>query len=390
MDKENGEVNSPSFTSAKGKRFGLAPSPIVKLDGSGTRSHISASLAATNKYVNPYLNHSIRSPPPLAQQLLADQKMKHKVSVDDFNADDCSIDETGYSATKIAEEHRLAEAARRGERWSLADFEIGKPLGKGKFGSVYLAREKKSKYIVALKMLTKSQLLKNQVEHQLRREIEIQGHLRHRNILRMYGYFYDDKKIYLILEYAPGGELYRRLMKRGRFDEPTSARFIADLASALQYCHEKHIIHRDIKPENLLIGAFGEIKLADFGWSIHAPSSRRETLCGTLDYLPPEMVERRPHDEMVDNWCLGVLLYEFLTGGPPFEAPSQDVTYRRIKNVDLRFPRDIPLDAQDLIRRLLRKNASDRMSLKHVATHPWIVRNLESSKKVQSTSKQLV
>ena len=99
------------------------------------------------------------------------------------------------------------DAAKAGTRWTLNDFEIGKPLGRGKFGKVYLARERRTKYIVALKVLSKNQLLKSGVEHQLRREIEIQAHLRHRHILRMYGYFYDNKNIYLILEYSPGGEV---------------------------------------------------------------------------------------------------------------------------------------------------------------------------------------
>jgi aurora kinase, other len=272
-----------------------------------------------------------------------------------------------------------ADAAHRGQRWSLSDFEIGKPLGKGKFGSVYLAREKKTKYIVAIKVLQKSQLLKAGVEHQLRREIEIQSHLRNRNILRMYGYFYDAKRIYLILEYSPGGELYKQLTRKGRFSEKISAKYIADLASALDYCHAKHVIHRDIKPENLLIGADSEIKIADFGWSVHAPTSRRNTLCGTLDYLPPEMVEGREHDEQVDVWSLGVLLYEFLVGSPPFEADGHSATYRRISRVDLRFPRHVPDDAQDLIRKLLVKDPNQRMSLQHIPTHPWILRVLRPS-----------
>jgi len=104
------------------------------------------------------------------------------------------------------------------------------------------------------------------VEHQLRGEIEIeiQSHRRHRNILRMYGYFYDSKRIYLILEYSPGGELYKRLTQKGQFSERTSAKYITDLATALDFCHVKHVIHRDIKPENLLVGAHGEIKIADF------------------------------------------------------------------------------------------------------------------------------
>jgi serine/threonine protein kinase len=110
------------------------------------------------------------------------------------------------------------------KQWKLSDFEIGRPLGRGKFGNVYLAREKRTKYIVALKVLYKEQLKKESVEHQLRREIEIQAHLRHRNILRLYGYFYDETRVYLILEYAKGGELYKRLQEKKRFDEEESAR----------------------------------------------------------------------------------------------------------------------------------------------------------------------
>jgi aurora kinase len=272
----------------------------------------------------------------------------------------------------------MVARARQGKQWCLNDFEIGKPLGRGKFGSVYLAREKASKYIVAIKVLHKSQLLKAGVEHQLRREIEIQSHLRNRNILRMYGYFYDAKRIYLILEYSPGGELYKRLTQKGRFSEKTSARYICDLALALDYCHEKHVIHRDIKPENLLLGAHSEIKIADFGWSVHAPTSRRNTLCGTLDYLPPEMVEGREHDEKVDIWSLGVLLYEFLYGTPPFEAEGHSATYRRISRVDLRFPQRpvVSLDAQDLIRRLLVKEPEKRIALKDVPKHPFVIKTL--------------
>lgn len=270
----------------------------------------------------------------------------------------------------------IAERAKEGKQWSLDDFEIGKPLGRGKFGSVYLARERKTKYIVALKVLQKSQLLKAGVEHQLRREIEIQSHLRHRNILRMFGYFYDAKRIYLILEYSTGGELYKKLTARGRFSERVAACYISDLSKSLRFCHIKHVIHRDIKPENLLIGAQGEIKIADFGWSVHAPTSRRNTLCGTLDYLPPEMVEGREHDEMVDVWSLGVLLYEFLVGTPPFEAEGHNATYRRISSVDLRFPPGVSPDAQDLISKLLRKDPKDRLPLELVPSHPWVLRCL--------------
>jgi serine/threonine protein kinase len=281
------------------------------------------------------------------------------------------------SSLNVGKQEGPAKAEKPQRKWSLGDFDIGKPLGNGKFGKVYLAREKKTHFIVALKVLFKNQLSKAGVEHQLRREIEIQAHLRHDNILRLYGYFFDQTRIYLILEFAAKGELYKELQKCRQFDEKRSAKYIKSLAAALDYCHAKHVIHRDIKPENLLLDLKGELKIADFGWSVHAPHSRRTTLCGTLDYLPPEMIEGKAHDNMVDVWSLGVLMYEFLVGTPPFEAQGHHETYKKISKVDLKFPAHISADARDLISKLLVKEPSARMPLAEVASHKWIVAHCE-------------
>ncbi|GLT57209.1 hypothetical protein SLA2020_301970 [Shorea laevis] len=266
------------------------------------------------------------------------------------------------------------------KRWTLNDFDIGKPLGRGKFGHVYLAREKRSNHIVALKVLFKSQLQQSQVEHQLRREVEIQSHLRHPNILRLYGFFYDQKRVYLVLEYAAKGELYKELQKCKYFSERRTATYVASLARALIYCHGNHVIHRDIKPENLLVGAQGELKIADFGWSVHT-FNRRRTMCGTLDYLPPEMVESVEHDASVDIWSLGILCYEFLYGVPPFEAIEHSETYRRIMQVDLKFPPKpiVSSPAKDLISQMLVKDSSQRLPLHKLLEHPWVVQNADPS-----------
>lgn len=261
-------------------------------------------------------------------------------------------------------------------KWTLADFDIGKPLGKGKFGNVYLAREKRTKFIVALKVLFKNAINSCNNEHQVRREIEIQTHLRHKNIIRMFAYFHDEFRVYLVLEYAPNGTLYKALQSAPdkKFDEPTTAKYFAQVANALKYCHDHKVIHRDIKPENLLIGHNGEIKIADFGWSVHAPSSRRETLCGTLDYLPPEMLHNKPHNEKVDLWSLGVLCYELLVGRPPFETENYDKTYEAIKVVKYAFPDHLSEGAKDLISKLLVLDPDERIGLEKIVKHPWVLK----------------
>ncbi|ETE65550.1 Period circadian protein-like 2, partial [Ophiophagus hannah] len=245
-------------------------------------------------------------------------------------------------------ENGLHPESRPQRIFTIDDFEIGRPLGKGKFGNVYLAREKNSKFIVALKVLFKSQMEKEGVEHQLRREIEIQCHLSHPNILRLYNYFHDKKRVYLILEYAPRGELFKELQKYQRFDEQRTATggitntHPSPLCPSLQFMEE----------------------LAD--------ALQRKTMCGTLDYLAPEMIEGKPHNEKVDLWCIGILCYEFLVGNPPFESECHSETYRRIVSVDLRFPPFVTEGARDLIAKLLRHNPSERLTLQAVMEHPWV------------------
>ncbi|KAF8606868.1 other/AUR protein kinase [Ceratobasidium sp. AG-I] len=287
---------------------------------------------------------------------------------------------TGEAAVELALDSSVY-GNRPTREWHLTDFDMGRPLGKGKFGRVYMVRTKVApRYILALKCLYKSEIVQCQVEKQIRREIEIQQNLRHPNILRLYGYFHDTKRIFLMLEFAGKGELYKQLSRQGKFSDKRSSRYVAQMADALGYLHSKHVIHRDIKPENLLLGINGELKIGDFGWSVHAPGNRRTTLCGTLDYLPPEMVEGRPHTEKVDYWALGVLMFEFLVGKPPFEDLSgQRATYSKISSVSFQIPSHISSEAGDLIRKLLQHDPERRLPLTEVAVHPWVLRYQRSS-----------
>uniref|UniRef100_A0A5S6R5C5 Aurora kinase n=1 Tax=Trichuris muris TaxID=70415 RepID=A0A5S6R5C5_TRIMR len=260
-------------------------------------------------------------------------------------------------------------------KWSISDFNIGRPLGKGKFGRVYLAREKRSKFIVALKILSKAQMAKCGVQKQLCREVDIHMHVNHPNVLTFYGWFHDKESVYLILEYAFHGELFRQLQEKQRLDQATAAKYIYQVADALIYLHKKGVIHRDIKPENILVDYDGNLKIADFGWSVHAPSSKHGTMCGTLDYLPPEMIKNQKYDGKVDLWAVGVLLYELLVGRAPFFAEKQDETYRLIVTCNYKFPIYVPIGAKDLIRSLIQLIPSHRLPLEEVKKHPWVKAN---------------
>lgn len=163
--------------------------------------------------------------------------------------------------------------------------------------------------------------------------------------------------------------------QEGKFPESRAARYIYQLTDALVYLHSKNVIHRDIKPENLLLSRKDELKIADFGWSVHdSAKSRRQTLCGTLDYLAPEMVEGKKHDFTVDVWSMGVLTYEFLVGNAPFEAEGHQATYQRISSVDLHFPGHVTAEARDFISKLLVKEPSRRMALTEALKHPFLAK----------------
>lgn len=200
---------------------------------------------------------------------------------------------------------------------------------------------------------------------------------RHPNILRLFTWFHDKRRIYLALELCSEGELYKHLKNAtfGRFDEPRSAKYTFQVADALNYCHINAVIHRDLKPENILLTSEDDVKLADFGWSAHTLSNKRSTMCGTLDYLPPEMVDGRSYNDTVDSWCLGVLCYEFLVGNPPFESENMEKTYEKIRRLDINYPSHLSLGSKDLISKLLRKTGLARISLSDVMQHPWIKEN---------------
>ena len=202
---------------------------------------------------------------------------------------------------------------------SLQDFALGDRIGRGRFGHVYKVQKKSSGAIFAMKVLIKEELKLNNLLDQLKNEVKFQSKLKHKYVLRLLAVIQDKKRVYLFTALAENGNMYSALKMLGKFPEPLAGKYLKQLLNALTYLHTKKIIHRDIKPENLLIDAKGNLILADFGWCTNvSDSSGRTTLCGTPDYLPPEMLTHQHYSDSEDSWTCGVLCFEFITGKAPF------------------------------------------------------------------------
>ena len=267
---------------------------------------------------------------------------------------------------------------------TIQDFKIKKEIGSGSFGRVYLATHLKTNIDYAIKVIDKRNKTNIEGKPYFRREIEIMYKIRHPNCVRLFGNFEDENYCYFIMEYVPGGNLFS-LMASNRntgLNIYLVASIMRELVSAIYYLHNMSppIIHRDIKPENVLLTNDSNIKLTDFGWSnyINFEGEQRLTFCGTPIYLAPEMIQNIGHDEHVDIWCLGVLLFELLTGTPPFIGQNRVLLMKNIINVNISWPSPprLPIDpdAKDLISKILKKKPTERISLENIVKHNFFIK----------------
>ena len=257
------------------------------------------------------------------------------------------------------------------------DFESleDKSIGKGGFGSVWKVRHKITKQIFAIKVINKESIVKQKMVEQTNREIEIMYKLDHPHIIKLYSHFEDDEDFCLIMQIASKGQLYSIIKRLKRLDQRTAAQYMREVISAIKYLHTRNppIIHRDIKPENILLDQEGRCKLADFGWSNFDDGNKfRDTYCGTPEYLAPEMITKSGHNESVDIWALGVLIFEMLTGRTPFNFTGDRIQlFNNIKTLRIVWTDDFPQLAKDLVGRILRLNPKDRLTLDEIINHQW-------------------
>ena len=272
----------------------------------------------------------------------------------------------------------------------LADFELRAVLGVGAFGKVYLAKHRETSAACAIKSLSKGQLLEARLhQHVLQERDAMRDVAESPHTVRLLGTFQDATKLYMCTEVVMGGELFNRLNRvGGTISERDAAFYAACVALGLEYMQRKHYVYRDLKPENLLVDERGYVKIADFGFAKRLmPGERAYTLCGTPEYMAPELFKQTGHDKGVDWWALGVLAYEMVLGSPPFYAPNGDGAsqMRRVLSGKYAFPKGAHRTSaafEDFVRKLLNPNSTKRLGCLRdgaadVKRHPWLAENAD-------------
>lgn len=261
-------------------------------------------------------------------------------------------------------------------KYSLGDFDILRTLGTGSFGRVHLVQSKHNQRFYAVKVLKKAQVVKmKQVEH-TNDERRMLADVKHPFLITLWGTFQDSKNLYMVMDFVEGGELFSLLRKSGRFPNPVAKFYAAEVTLALEYLHSKNIIYRDLKPENLLLDRHGHLKITDFGFAKRVPD-KTWTLCGTPDYLAPEVVSNKGYNKSVDWWSLGILIYEMLCGYTPFwDSGSPMKIYENILKGKVKYPAYVNADAQNLLERLITADLTKRLGNLYggpadVKNHPW-------------------
>ncbi|GAB2299400.1 CBL-interacting protein kinase 2 [Dionaea muscipula] len=261
-------------------------------------------------------------------------------------------------------------------------YELGRLLGQGNFAKVYYARDIKNGQSVAIKVIDKEKVLKAGLDEQVKREISAMRLVNHPNVLQLYDVMASKTKIYIILEFAKGGELFSKVAI-GRLKEDIARWVFQQLISAVDFCHRSGVYHRDLKLENLLLDENGHLKVSDFGLSALAECKRSDellhTICGTPAYVAPEVIKRKGYDgAKADIWSCGVILYASLSGHLPFLDANLMEMYKKIRNAKYKCPNWFPPEVRKLLSKILDPNPETRISISKIMENSWVRKGLKA------------
>lgn len=293
------------------------------------------------------------------------KKIQVRQEIEGKSHEDMLVDDNGEEEDTTMREIEVVSMAAEGlEKADPSHFELLKVLGQGSFGKVFLVRKitgTDSGTLYAMKVLKKATLkVRDRVRTKMERNILVE--VNHPFIVKMHYAFQTEGKLYLILDFLRGGDLFTRLSKEVMFTEEDVKFYLAELALALDHLHSLGIIYRDLKPENILLDAKGHLKLTDFGLSKESlDNSKTYSFCGTVEYMAPEVVNRKGHTTAADWWSFGVLMYELLTGSLPFQASHRKETMEMILKAKLGMPQFLSPQAQSLLRALFKRNPMNRL-----------------------------
>ncbi|GMP89910.1 hypothetical protein CsSME_00041279 [Camellia sinensis var. sinensis] len=261
-------------------------------------------------------------------------------------------------------------------------YELGKLLGCGAFAKVYHARNISTGQSVAVKVINKNKIAGTNLMSNIKREITIMRRLRHPNIVKLFEVLASKTKIYFVMEFVKGGELFAKVAK-GRFNEDLCRKYFQQLISAVGYCHSRGVFHRDLKPENLLVDDNGDLKVSDFGLSAVTDQIHNDgllhTLCGTPAYVAPEILAKKGYDgAKVDVWSCGVILFVLSAGYLPFNDPNLMMMYKKIYKGEFRCPKWMSSELKRFLSRLLDTNPEKRITVDEITRHPWFKKDYKA------------
>ncbi|KAG9157020.1 hypothetical protein Leryth_009053 [Lithospermum erythrorhizon] len=258
----------------------------------------------------------------------------------------------------------------------IGKYEIGRTIGEGTFAKVKFAKNSETQEPVALKIMDKDKVLKHKMAEQIKREIATMKLIKHPNVVRLYEVMASKTKIFIVLEFVTGGELFDNIVNHGRMKEDEARKYFQQLINVVDYCHSRGVYHRDLKPENLLLDASGNLKVSDFGLSALSQQVRDDglfhTACGTPNYVAPEVLNDRGYDgASADLWSCGVILYVLLAGYLPFDDSNLIHLYEKICSAKFSCPPWLSFSAMKLIVRILDPNPMTRITIAEILEDEW-------------------